>query len=38
MENTVYRELALIKMNAKDPTSRIENTHFANILEEILWI
>ncbi|MGN6708447.1 MAG: acetolactate synthase small subunit, partial [Candidatus Nitrosocosmicus sp.] len=28
-ENTVYRELALIKMNAKDPTTRIEIANFA---------
>jgi acetolactate synthase I/III small subunit len=30
-ENAVYRELALIKMNAKDPTSRIEIANFASI-------
>ena len=30
-ENTVYRELALIKMNAKDPTTRIEIANFASI-------
>ena len=30
-ENTVFRELALIKMKALDPTSRMEITHFANI-------
>ena len=27
-ENTVYRELALIKMNSKDPTTRIEIAEF----------
>jgi acetolactate synthase I/III small subunit len=31
IENTVFRELALIKMKALDPTSRMEITHFANI-------
>ena len=30
-ENTVFRELALIKMKAHDPTSRMEITHFSNI-------
>ena len=30
-ENAVYRELALIKMNAKDPTTRIEIANFASI-------
>jgi acetolactate synthase-1/3 small subunit len=30
-ENTVYRELALIKMNAKDPTTRIEIANFASV-------
>jgi len=30
-ENTVYRELALIKMNSKDPTSRMEIANFASI-------
>jgi acetolactate synthase-1/3 small subunit len=30
-ENAVYRELALIKMNAKDPTTRIEVANFASI-------
>jgi acetolactate synthase I/III small subunit len=30
-DNTVYRELALIKMNAKDPTSRTEITNLASI-------
>jgi acetolactate synthase-1/3 small subunit len=29
--NTVFRELALIKMKAHDPTSRMEITHFSNI-------
>jgi acetolactate synthase-1/3 small subunit len=29
--NTVFRELALIKMKASDPTSRMEITHFSNI-------
>jgi acetolactate synthase-1/3 small subunit len=30
-ENTVYRELALIKMKAEDPTTRMEITNFASI-------
>jgi len=30
-ENAVYRELALVKMNAKDPTTRIEIANFASI-------
>ncbi len=30
-EDAVYRELALIKMNAKDPTTRIEIANFASI-------
>lgn len=30
-ESTVFRELALIKMKAHDPTSRMEITHFSNI-------
>ncbi|MBA3750125.1 MAG: acetolactate synthase small subunit, partial [Nitrosopumilus sp.] len=30
-ENAVYRELALIKMSAKDPTSRFEIANFASI-------
>lgn len=30
-ENAVYRELALIKMNAKDPTTRMEIANFASI-------
>ena len=30
-ENAVYRELALIKMNSKDPTTRIEIANFASI-------
>jgi len=29
--NTVYRELALIKMNAQDPTSRAEITNLASV-------
>lgn len=29
--NTVFRELALIKMKAHNPTSRMEITHFSNI-------
>ena len=29
--NTVFRELALIKLKAHDPTSRMEITHFSNI-------
>jgi acetolactate synthase-1/3 small subunit len=29
--NTVYRELALIKMKANDPTTRMEITNFASI-------
>jgi len=29
--NTVFRELALIKMKALNPTSRMEITHFSNI-------
>ncbi|HYZ50348.1 MAG TPA: acetolactate synthase small subunit, partial [Nitrososphaeraceae archaeon] len=29
--NTVYRELALIKMRADDPTTRMEITNFASI-------
>ena len=29
--NTVFRELALIKMKASDPTSRMEITHFSTI-------
>ncbi|HKR57726.1 MAG TPA: acetolactate synthase small subunit [Candidatus Nitrosopolaris sp.] len=30
-EKTVYRELALIKMKAEDPTTRMEITNFASI-------
>ncbi len=30
-DNTVYRELALIKMKAVDPTTRMEITNFASI-------
>ena len=30
-ENTVFRELALLKMKASDPTSRMEITHFSTI-------
>ena len=30
-ERTVYRELALIKLRAADPTSRMEITNFASI-------
>ena len=30
-DKTVYRELALIKMNAGDPTTRMEITNFASI-------
>lgn len=30
-DNTVYRELALIKMNARDPTSRTEITNLVSI-------
>jgi acetolactate synthase-1/3 small subunit len=30
-DNTVYRELALIKMRAADPTTRMEITNFASI-------
>jgi acetolactate synthase-1/3 small subunit len=30
-QNTVFRELALIKMKAHNPTSRMEITHFSNI-------
>jgi acetolactate synthase-1/3 small subunit len=29
--NTVFRELALIKLKASDPTSRMEIAHFSNI-------
>jgi acetolactate synthase-1/3 small subunit len=31
IERTVYRELALIKMRAVDPTTRMEITNFASI-------
>lgn len=31
IDNTVFRELALIKMKSPDPTSRMEISHFAGI-------